>query len=172
MIGAHLSRDLIVSVEVNRQRGLADDRLHAGNAEAVVMVGVVEPRVHHALLAEAVDLLVDKGAHLAIADGAREAAALQVDHLEDPGRLVVPERDDGAVVHNLRQLGQLAVLVEDAAAGAHVVRGLRPAVLAEVVDDGGVALWGVVGVADVADRHMREHGVARDAGHGDSCDPT
>lgn len=170
--GPHLPGDLVVSVEVDGQRRLADDRLHAGDPEAVVVVGVVEPRVDHPLLAEAVDLLVDERAHLAVADGAREAAALQVDHLQHAGRLVVAEGDGGAVVHDLRQLGQLAVLVEDAAARAQVVRGVGPAVLGEVVDDGRVALRRVVGVADVADGHVREHGVPRHAGHGDGRDPT
>lgn len=167
----HLSGDFVVAVEVDGQRRLADDGLHAGDAEAVVVVGVVEAGVDHPFLAEAVDLLVDQRAHLAVADGAGEAAALQVDHLQHAGRLVVAEGDGRAVVHDLRQLGQLAVLVEDAAARAQVVHGLRAAVLGEVVDDGGVALRRVVGVADVAHRHVREHGVAGHAGHGDGRHP-
>lgn len=147
----YLSGDLIVSIEVNRQWRLADDWLHAGDTEAVVMVGVVKPGVDHPLLTEAVNLLVDKRAHFAIADGAREAPALQVDHLQHASRLIIAESDRGAIVHNLRQLGQLAVLVEDTAPRAQEMCGLGSAILTEVVDDGGVALWGVVGVADVAD---------------------
>lgn len=50
--------------------------------------------------------------------------------------------------------------------------GLRSAVLTEIVDDGGVALRRVVGVANIANGHVREHSVASDTGHRDSCDST
>lgn len=136
------------------------------------MVGVLEPSIDHAFLAEAVHLLVNERAHFAVTYGAREAPVLQADHLQHACGLVVADCDGGAVVHDLGQLPQLGVLVEHTAASAQAVDGLGSAILAVVVDDGGVALRRVVGVSDVADRHVRVHGVAGHAGHGDSRDPT
>ena len=56
--------------------------------------------------------------------------------------------------------------VEDPSTGAQVEGGTRPSILDEVMDDGGVALGGVVGVADEAQRHVCGHGVTRHAGDG------
>ena len=88
----HLPRDVIELVQVDGQRRLVDDRLHAGHPEAVV-VGVVEAGVHHAVLTEAEDLPVHQRAHLPVADGADEALALQVNRLQHACRLVVGEAD-------------------------------------------------------------------------------
>ena len=99
----HLPRDVVELVQVDGQRRLVDDGLHAGHPEAVV-VGVVEAGIHHAVLAEAEDLPVHQRADLSVADGADEALALQVDRLQHARRLVVGEADPRRVVQDLRQL--------------------------------------------------------------------
>lgn len=96
----HLPRYIIKLVEVDGQRRLVDDGLHAGDPEAVV-VGVVETCVHHAVLAEAEYLPVHQRADLPVADGADEPFALQVDRLQHAGRLVVCEADPCGVVQDL-----------------------------------------------------------------------
>lgn len=99
----HLPGYVVELVEVDGQRGLVDHSLHAGDSEAVV-VGVVEARVHHTVLAEAEYLPVDQRADLAVPDGADEAFALQVDRLEHASCLVVRETDPRGVVEDLCQL--------------------------------------------------------------------
>lgn len=90
----HLPADIVKLIQVDGQRRLVDDSLHAGHPEAVV-VGVVEACVHHPVLAEAEYLSVHQGADLPVADGANEPFALQVDRLQDAGGLVVGETDAG-----------------------------------------------------------------------------
>ncbi|CAB1353027.1 unnamed protein product, partial [Coregonus sp. 'balchen'] len=129
----HHCRDVIVAVEVHGQGRLADHRLDAGHTEAVIV-----------------------GAYFTVSDGAGESPTLQVNHLQHSGCLVVAERHSCAVVQNLRQLGQLAILIDDASTRAQVKSGTGSSVFAEVVDDGGVTLGRVVDVADVADGHAHQ----------------
>lgn len=88
----HLPRYVIKLVKVDGEGRLVDHRLHAGDSEAVV-VGVVEARIHHSVLTKAEYLPVDQRADLAIADGADETFALQIDRLQHACHLVICEAD-------------------------------------------------------------------------------
>lgn len=99
----HLPGYVIKLVKVDGKGRLVDHGLHASDSEAVV-VGVVEARVHHSVLAEAEYLPVHQWADLTISDGADEALALQVDRLQHTRHLVVGEADPCRVVKDLREL--------------------------------------------------------------------
>lgn len=98
----HFTRNVIKLVEIDWQRRLIDDGLHAGDPEAVV-VGVVEAGVHHPILAEAEYLPVNQRTDLAVPDGADETFALEVDGLQHAGGLIVGEADPCRVVKDLCQ---------------------------------------------------------------------
>lgn len=99
----HLPRYVVKLIEVDWQGSLVDYSLHAGNPETVV-IGVVEARVHHPVLAEAEYLPVDQRADLAVPDGADEAFALQVDGFQHASGLIVCETDPRRVIQDLCQL--------------------------------------------------------------------
>lgn len=55
----HSSRHVDITIQINWERGLVDDCLHAGHSE--VVVAVVEPGVDQALFAKAEDLSTCQG---------------------------------------------------------------------------------------------------------------
>lgn len=127
----HLSRDVIILIEIDWQWCFIDHALHAGDTQAAV-VGVIKASIDHAVFTEAEDLPVDQRAHLAITDGADETFILQVNGLQQACCLVVGKTDPGAVVQDLRQLVLPAVPVEDPATRAQVSYSQQEAVLAVI----------------------------------------
>ncbi|KFQ18854.1 hypothetical protein N331_04098, partial [Merops nubicus] len=76
----YFARNLIVTVKINRKRRFTYYGLDACDSEAVVVVGIIEPRIHHAFLGESVDLFVNERTDLTIADRTRKSSALQIHH--------------------------------------------------------------------------------------------
>lgn len=162
----NFARNVVKLVKVNGQGGLIDDTLHAGHSEAVV-VAVVESCVYHPIFTEAENLPVNQGANLPVSNGANKAITLQVHCFQDSRCLIIGKADSRAVVENFREPGLPSVLEEDPPAGPQESRLQEQPFLVVVRDDGGVALWGVVYVAVIADGPDGLHGVASHAGHGD-----